>query len=128
MKKIVFTACTFLTLGLFAQQNLVPNPSFEEVEKKIKEGGQIELAVPWTSATFKSVDLYSADSKNKDFGVPTNAYGMEKAQDGNNYVGINFYGYRGRSPKSYLQTELNSELKSWKKILHEILCELCRYV
>ncbi len=39
MKKIIFTACTFLTLGLVAQQNLVPNPSFEEVDKKIKEAG-----------------------------------------------------------------------------------------
>ena len=99
-----------IAIHSIAQENLVPNPSFEQVEKKIKEAGEIELAYPWTSATLKKVDLYSADAKNKDFGVPENAYGEEKAQDGSNYVGLNIYGYRGRAPKGYLQTELTKEL------------------
>ncbi len=115
MKKIIYTLVTLISFGGIAQENLVPNPSFEEVEGKIKEGGKIELAYPWVSATLKQVDLYSADAKADEFSVPENAYGEEKAQDGNNYVGINFYGYRGRSPKSYLQTELTKELEAGKK-------------
>lgn len=115
MKKIIYTLVTLISFGGIAQTNLVPNPSFEEVEGKIKEGGKIELAYPWVSATLKQVDLYSADAKADEFSVPENAYGEEKAQDGNNYVGINFYGYRGRSPKSYLQTELTKELEAGKK-------------
>lgn len=115
MKKIIYTLVTLISFGSIAQTNLVPNPSFEEVEGKIKEGGKIELAYPWVSATLKQVDLYSADAKADEFSVPENAYGEEKAQDGNNYVGINFYGYRGRSPKSYLQTELTKELEAGKK-------------
>jgi len=115
MKKIIYTIFSMIAVHSIAQENLVPNPSFEQVEKKIKEAGEIELAYPWTSATLKKVDLYSADAKNKDFGVPENAYGEEKAQDGNNYVGLNIYGYRGRAPKGYLQTELTKELTAGKK-------------
>lgn len=115
MKKIIYTLVSLISIGSIAQENLVPNPSFEEVDGKIKEGGKIDLAYPWTSATLKKVDLYSADSKDDEFSVPTNGYGEEKAQNGTNYVGINFYGYRGRSPKSYLQTELLKELEAGKK-------------
>ena len=114
MKKIIYSIVSLITFGSFSQENLVPNPSFEQVDGKIKEGGKIELAYPWVSATIKPVDLYSANAKADEFSVPENAYGEEKAQDGSNYVGINFYGYRGRSPKSYLQTELNGELVAGK--------------
>jgi len=115
MKKIIYTIFSLCAINSFAQENLVPNPSFETVEKKIKEAGEVELAAPWTSATLKKVDLYSEDAKNKEFGVPTNGYGEEKAQDGKNYAGLNIYGYRGRAPKGYLQTELTNELVAGKK-------------
>ncbi len=114
MKKIIYTIASLISIGSIAQENLVPNPSFEEIDGKIKAGGKIELAYPWTSATLIPVDLYSVDAKADEFSVPENMYGEEKAQNGGNYVGINFYGYRGRSPKSYLQTELNKTLEAGK--------------
>lgn len=115
MKKMIYILVSLISFGSIAQVNLVPNPSFEQIDGKIKEGGRIDLAYPWMSATLKQVDLYSNESKSDEFSVPKNAYGEEKAQEGNNYVGINFYGYRGRSPKSYLQTQLNKELEAGKK-------------
>ena len=78
MKKILYSIVSLITFGSFAQENLVPNPSFEQVDGKIKEGGKIELAYPWVSATIKPVDLYSANAKADEFSVPENAYGEEK--------------------------------------------------
>ena len=118
MKKInLLIATTFAFLSYTSAQesnNLVENPSFEEVAKKIKEAGQIGYAAPWSSATMNPVDLYSADAKNDEFGVPENKYGKEKARTGSNYVGVSFYGYRGRRARTYLQTKLKKPLEAGK--------------
>ena len=117
MKRLLI-ACSFLcSFGLYAQEehNLVPNPSFEEVDGKIKEGGQIGLAIPWMSATTKPADLYSADAKSDEFEVPRNKYGEEPARTGNNYAGVSFYGYRGRMPRHYITTRLKNPLTKGKK-------------
>lgn len=115
IKLLLATSLAFLNYS-YAQDNnnLVENPSFEEVAKKIKEEGQIGYAAPWSSATMNPVDLYSADAKNDELGVPENKYGKEKARTGNNYVGVSFYGYRGRRPRTYLQTKLKKPLEAGK--------------
>lgn len=116
MKKITLLLTALFTLAISqAQTNLVPNPSFEEVEGKLKEGGQIELAKPWVSVTAQPVDLYSEKSKNDDFSVPNNAYGEEKANTGMNYAGVSFFGYGGRMPRTYLGVPLNKELEAGKE-------------
>jgi len=117
MKRIFTAFCLLLSTALLAQEehNLVPNPSFEEVDGKIKEAGQLSLAFPWVSATVNQVDLYSADAKNDEFEVPTNKYGKEPARTGENYVGVSFYGYRGRMPRTYLSTKLKNPLSKGRK-------------
>jgi len=112
MRTLLIACSLLLSVVISAQEahNLVPNPSFEEVDGKIKEGGEINLALPWRSVTYSSVDLYSEDAKNDDFGVPENKYGKEKARTGKNYAGVSFYGYRGRMPRSYLTTELTNPM------------------
>jgi outer membrane protein OmpA-like peptidoglycan-associated protein len=117
MKRLLIACSVLLSFGLYAQEehNLVPNPSFEEVDGKIKDAGQIELAIPWMSATTAAVDLYSADAKNDQFEVPENKYGKEPARTGNNYVGVSFYGYRGRMPRTYLTTKLKNPLTEGRK-------------
>ena len=76
------------------EDNLVPNPSFEDIGKrgKVEEKGQINLAAPWTSVTMNPVDLYSESTKTDDFATPVNERGEEKARTGTNYAGVNFYG------------------------------------
>lgn len=106
------------TLSLTAQngKNLVPNPSFEDLGKsKIKEPGSVFLAQPWKSVTMNPVDLYSANTKNDEFGVPENKYGEEKAKTGENYAGVNFFGYRGKVPRTYLGVELTDTLVAGKQ-------------
>ena len=117
MRTLLIACSLLLTVGLSAQEehNLVPNPSFEEVDGKVKEGGQIELASPWMSATMNPVDLYSEDARSGDFEVPENKYGKEPARTGKNYVGVSFYGYRGRMPRTYLTTKLTNPLSKGKK-------------
>lgn len=90
------------------EDNLVPNPSFEDIGKrgKVEKKGQINMAAPWTSVTMNPVDLYSESTKTDDFATPENKRGEEKARTGTNYAGVNFYGYRGREPRSYLGVQL----------------------
>ena len=123
---------SLITLATSAQNphNLVPNPSFEEVDGKIKSAGSIDLAIPWRSYTSNPVDLYSEDAKTKDFAVPVNKYGEEKAKTGVNYVGLRFCGYKGRIPRSYLGVELNSELIAEKEYclkFHISMSDMSKY-
>jgi len=95
--------------------NLVPNPSFEEVEKRIKGAGEVYQAAPWRAVTANPVDLYSADSKSKEHSVPENKYGKEKARTGVRYAGVSFYGHRGRLPRTYLGTQLKNPLTAGRE-------------
>jgi outer membrane protein OmpA-like peptidoglycan-associated protein len=128
MKKIS-TLFGILLLGfsLTAQENLVPNPSFEEVEGKIKEGGLIEMAIPWKSVTMNPVDLYSAKAKNDEYSVPENKNGSETASTGSNYAGVTFFGYGGRIPRTYLGAPLSKELEAGKQYCMKFHVNLSDY-
>jgi len=134
LSSILISLCISLagSLNLLAQNphNLVPNPSFEEVDGKIKGSGKISLAQPWKSVTMNPVDLYSSDAKDKDFRVPENKYGKEKARTGNNYAGVSFYGHRGRLPRTYLGVELKSEMIAGKEYclkFHISMSDMSKY-
>lgn len=112
------------------QYNLVLNPSFEGVDGKLKGAGQITLAEPWQSMTMNPVDLYSADAKDDNFGVPENKYGKEKARTGENYAGVSFFGYKGRMPRTYLGTRLKEPLKAGKQYclkFHVSMSDMSKY-
>ena len=133
MKKTLLSLIvTAFTTAITAQNefNLVPNYSFEDVEKRIKGGGEIYMAAPWKAVTSHPVDLYSADAKSADYGVPENKYGQEKARTGVNYAGVAFFGYRGRLPRTYLGTELSAPLDAGKEYcvkFHFSLSDLSKY-
>lgn len=119
MKKFITSlliSCSFLTVAQDTDNNLVPNPSFEETGKdRVKEKGQIELAAPWNSPTLTPADLYMEKAKDDNYLVPDNINGTEKPRTGSNYAGISFFGYRGREPRSYLQVELEDTLQAGKE-------------
>ncbi len=120
MKKITQKLILFIGLiPVFATAqdggNLVPNPSFENVEKKVKEPGQIEMAAPWFAASMAPVDLYSEKAKNPQITVPRNNYGEEKPLTGKNYAGFNAYGYKNKVPRSYLEVKLKQPLEAGKE-------------
>lgn len=132
MKKLTILLITVLTVAIADAQeleNLIPNPSFEELEKKVKTEGEVVLAAPWKAVNMNPVDLYSGGSKNDQLGVPENQYGEEKAKTGVNYAGVSFYGYRSE-PRTYLGTELSKPLEAGKQYcvkFHVSLSDMSKY-
>ncbi len=133
MKTQITLLLLFLAFVAFAQEdsyNLVPNPSFEKIDKKVKGPGEIERAQPWVSVTGTMVDLYHNKAKDRSFGVPDNAYGKEDAKTGDAYAGVNFFGFRGRVPRSYLGTPLKEPLEAGKEYclkFHVSLSDMSMY-
>tara|TARA_B100001287_G_scaffold97572_1_gene82055 strand:- start:5876 stop:7063 length:1188 start_codon:yes stop_codon:yes gene_type:complete len=95
----------------YAQENnnLVLNPSFENIEGKLKKTGQINAAKYWISPTGLRADLFSKN-KEGDIGVPENLRGKEFAKYGDNYAGIVAYSYNNNKPRTYIQTQLKNSL------------------
>lgn len=117
------------TIG-FSQTNLVPNPTFEKIEKKIKDKGEIKVATPWTSPTLAQADLYVSKTKNYAISIPENSYGEEKPMEGSGYAGIMGYSYKNKFPRSYLQVQLTEQLEEGKEYCvkyHVSLADLSKY-
>lgn len=114
MRNLILT----ITIGMlsaftFSQddaQNLVPNGSFEGVEKKPKRLGKIESATGWVSPTGVRADLF-VSSKIPEIDVPLNVYGKEVAKEGENYAGIVAYSYGDKLKRSYVMIKMESPLK-----------------
>ena len=100
----------------FGQNNMVPNGSFETLEKKPKAGeGEISLALPWISPSEENqADIYVPGNK-KGFAMPVNNKGYMDAESGDNYAGFRAFSYREKLPRTYLQVKLNKGLIAGKK-------------
>lgn len=115
VSKKMMRVSTIFVLGLcassaFAQENLVPNGSFEATEGKIKKVGAISSATGWTSPTAVQADLF-VPGKVLEINVPDNMYGKEDAKEGSNYAGIVAFSVGNKVPRSYLMTKLSTPLK-----------------
>lgn len=105
----------FLTSGFcFSQNNLVSNPSFEELDGKPKKTGELNKAITWVSPTLGTSDLYCKSAKAAEIGVPLNVQGEQAARTGNNYAGAIFYSKKTNNIREYIQIELSSELEEGK--------------
>lgn len=117
MKKVIIS---FLSLGMMLaanaqdMNNLVENPSFEQMEGKIKRGGAITVAVGWMSPTKASADLFAGKVK-EGYGTPNNNLGIEEAQDGQNYAGIRAFSYNDKEARNYVSSKLKMTLKKDQK-------------
>ena len=115
VSKKMMRVSTIFVLGLcassaFAQENLVPNGSFEATEGKIKKIGAISSATGWSSPTAVQADLF-IPGKVMEINVPDNMYGKEDAKEGSNYAGIVAFSVGNKVPRSYLMTKLSTPLK-----------------
>jgi hypothetical protein len=100
-----------------AQQNLVPNPSFEEYTTCPNNGGQLEYALYWTNPLIGTTPDYLNSCGAATYSVPSNALGYEPAHSGVAYTAIVTARYSPFSPegnnyREYLQVELLDTLKS----------------
>ncbi len=115
MYRFLYITIFFLviTLSLKAQENLVPNGSFEEYYNC--PGGGIMESKHWYSPTIGSPDLFHvcANSSNPQWGVPQNTRGYQVPKTGGAYAG--FFVRANDDGREYLQVELNKPLEGGKK-------------
>lgn len=119
MYRFLYITIFFLViaLSLKAQENLVPNGSFEEYYNC--PGGGIMESKYWYSPTTGTPDLFHvcANSSNPQLGVPQNGPsgpgGYQYPVSGDAYVG--FFSRANDDAREYLQVELNKPLEGGKK-------------
>lgn len=118
MKKSIALAMIGFSVSIAfgqAQENLVPNGSFESIDKDPKKLGSIENAMGWYSPTGARADLFIPTKKVPNIGAPDNIYGSESAQDGSNYVGIVTYSHNNKVPRTYVSNKLEVPMKKGEK-------------
>jgi outer membrane protein OmpA-like peptidoglycan-associated protein len=108
--------CFLISMGVimpvlaFAQNNLVPNPSFETLSSKPKKIGELDKAAPWISPTLGTAELFWTGSKSEDVKAPSNSIGYQQPHSGDNYAGAIFYDKKNANLREYLQVELTESL------------------
>ncbi len=85
-KNYLIILCFLLPTGLFAQQNLVPNPSFED-SIACPYTGWMGDCNHWYSPTAFTPDYFHSCAQNG-YGVPSNGRGFQYARTGSAYAGI----------------------------------------
>ncbi|MBA3987451.1 MAG: T9SS type A sorting domain-containing protein [Flavobacteriales bacterium] len=112
-KNYLIILCFLLPTGLFAQQNLVPNPSFEDTTSCPYWVGNF-FAEHWYSPTYGSPDLFHICSSGQ-LGVPQNVFGWQHARTGNAYAGGHASDFSGNNGREYIQCKLTEPLEAGKK-------------
>src|SRR6218665_7602 len=112
-----------LTYKFHAQENLVPNSSFEDTTQCPFNPAQIALAPPWVDPTNASPDLFNTCSDGGYVGVPNNICGFQLARTGSGYAGFATY-YAGSSTREYIQVQLSNQLQIGKNYYCEFYVSL----
>jgi hypothetical protein len=102
-----------LSPHVWAQQNLVPNPSFEEYSDCPDNLGQIDLAQGWIEIR-GSVDYYNSCGTSN-WGVPDNYNGHEEAFGGRAYGGLAVWGFGVSNFREFVAVQLTDPLLSGSK-------------
>lgn len=108
-------------MPLSAQQNLVPNPSFEEfdtcpqdISQPIPGLYELNHALGWVTPTAATSDYFNA-CNSTNVSVPYNFTGFQQARSGLGYAGIVMeYNQIGNDWFEYIQSKLNEPLSQGK--------------
>lgn len=127
---LIYIVCTVLPSQLYAQ-NLVPNPSFEELIRcpHSFSAGYKDFIVPgWFSASKGTPDQFHACSW-AEADVPYNWAGSSNANSGKGYIGL--YAWMKRDDnnnyREYVECELAEPLKAGTKYRVEFFFKLSSY-
>lgn len=112
---IIFVLALLLASFLMRAQNLVPNPSFEDIESCPTVAGDIRKALPWFEPVNRSTDLYHSCATG-DWSVGNNIRGEQLPDSGKAYAGIRVYADWFNTPnyREYLSVKLIDTLKKGK--------------
>ncbi len=106
MKKIFLCSALFYSQVLFAQINLVPNPSFEDTVSCPTTANQIDKALGW-HASRESPDYFNeCDFITGNTSVPSNFNGYQYANSGVAYAGFISYGLTAPNVREYFTCQL----------------------
>lgn len=100
--------------GAFAQQNLVPNPSFEDTTHCPLGLADMDAVSAWHSPTWGSPDLFHMCYNEPDMNVsvPENLLGSQWSRTGNAHAGIILSDFGTNEYREYIQCEISHPLKS----------------
>lgn len=93
-------------------ENLVNNPSFEELNNCPTNYGAIDEAVGWLSINF-TPDLFNVCATDPRLGVPSNYFGNQKPAEGNGYAGLLLY--HELSPLEFIGTSFVEPMQKGEK-------------
>lgn len=124
----------FQVFCLKAQENLVPNGSFEEYwgcpTSNNLNDGQFEKAKGWLSPTNATPDYFNR-CNNGAVGIPNNFWGFQEAFHGDGYVGIVPISWRISTSEyigsEYVQTELIKPLQPCREYYFEMYANFSNY-
>lgn len=126
---IILSACWVLQSRA---QNLVANPSFEEME--ICPGNytlsELKAIKGWWQASEGTPDYFNSCSTKA--GVPNNTFGSQEAKEGKAYSGLVLFSYANSTTyREYIQTKLSRPLNAGEMVCIELYisaAEKCSYV
>jgi len=92
-------------------QNLIINPSFENIVACPNAVEQIENSLSWTSPTAAKADYFHECDLSNIVGIPANSVGFQSARTGSAYAGIQVYSTTSMTDyREYIQIPLTSPL------------------
>lgn len=95
----------------FSQQNLVPNPSFEEYSDCPNLVGELYKAFPWKSPTDNTPDFFNICSNQAQTRIPDNIFfNTQSPKNGNGMAGF-FSIFENSLSKEYVSVELEETLE-----------------
>ena len=114
-----------------AQINLVPNPSFEEVDS-CPPNREIFVAKSWINPTTATPDNFNQCNSSPSSGVPQNDFGFQYARTGVSYIGMHSkdYNFSQGGSCEYIQCHLLHPMefnKKYKVSFYLSLAELNKY-
>lgn len=111
-KPVFYIVFLFWFFKSNAQENLVPNGSFEEYKVCPSGTGNILSLNNWYSANNATPDYYNSCDLSNGSGVPDNDWGYQFAQDGKGYLGLAVYGSNltTQAYREYAQVKLRQTL------------------
>lgn len=93
----------------FLSQNLILNPSFEDVEQCAEHiGGFSNNVINWSTPSFGTTDLFNICEQGV-VGIPNNYNGKQHPKSGANYAGM--YVYSDDNYREYIQGQLSEPLE-----------------
>ncbi|MBL7895292.1 MAG: T9SS type A sorting domain-containing protein [Bacteroidia bacterium] len=116
----------FLKISVFAQTNLVPNPSFEIYSICPNTSYQLHYASGWSSVRNTPDYFNSCSSQGSGFSTPNTVIGFQYAASGGAYAGFYSYFPSSGQPRECLGTVLASPLIIGTKYFVNFKVNLCQ--